>query len=151
VSQGIQAYKSNYVLLQTRKRSSSKSHHLKVVIAERSRTRNLSPVSFRSSIQGLKLTAIGPVPEITVVPAEFTTFTDTLPVVMPRNEKPLKPGVKFCVPRVVLPLVTTAFNPVWPAATRMPACGEVRMCKILTKKRKYRDAIFYCADTLRWP
>jgi hypothetical protein len=37
---------------------------------------------------------MGPDPEIIVVPAEFTTFTDTVPVVIPRNEKPLKPGLK---------------------------------------------------------
>ena len=67
------------------------------------------------------LTAIGPVPAITVVPAELMTSTETEPVVMPRNEKPLNPGDNVCVPKVVVPLVTMAFRPVCPAATRIPA------------------------------
>ena len=37
-------------------------------------------------------TAIGPVPDIIVAPAEFTTSTETVPVVIPRKEKPLNPG-----------------------------------------------------------
>jgi len=67
---------------------------------------------------------------MTVAPAEFTTFTDTVPVVMPRNEKPLKPGLRDWVPRVVLPLVTIAERPVWPAATRIPAYGEVSLYRV---------------------
>jgi hypothetical protein len=73
---------------------SSKSHHLEVIVAERSCAHNLQQLSIESCIQATRLTAMGPDPEIIVVPAEFTTFTDTVPVVIPRNEKPLKPGVK---------------------------------------------------------
>lgn len=72
-----------------------------------------------------RLTAIGAVPEITVVPAEFTTVTETVPVVMPKNEKPLNPEDNVWVPKVVEPLVTIAFRPVCPAATRIPACQEL--------------------------
>lgn len=60
-------------------------------------------------------------PEITVDPAEFTTSTEIVPVVMPKNEKPLNPGDKVWVPKVVEPLVTMASKPVCPAATRIPA------------------------------
>ena len=60
-------------------------------------------------------------PEISVFPAEFLTLTDTDPVVMPENEKLLKPATRVWVPRTVLPLVTTALRPVWPAVTRTAA------------------------------
>jgi hypothetical protein len=49
---------------------------------------------------------------MTVVPAELIACTDTVPVVIPKNEKPLKPGTNGCVPSVVLPLVNTALRPV---------------------------------------
>jgi len=68
-----------------------------------------------------------------VVPAAFTTLTDTVPVVMPRKEKPLNPGDRVCVPSVVLPLVTIADKPVWPLATRMPACEK---CESLGESKK---------------
>ncbi len=42
----------------------------------------------------MRRTAIGPVPEIILFPDEFTTSTDTLPVVMPWNENPLYPTLK---------------------------------------------------------
>jgi hypothetical protein len=47
---------------------------------------------------------------MTVAPAELITCTDTVPVVIPKNEKPLKPGTNDCVPSVVLPLFTTALR-----------------------------------------
>jgi len=65
-----------------------------------------------SELVDLQVTAIFPVPEMTVVPAELITCTNAVPVVIPKNEKVLKPGTKDCLPSVVLPLVTTALRPV---------------------------------------
>lgn len=68
---------------------------LEIVVTKSSCTHHLQTVSHvHQTLRWDVFTAIEPAPEITMAPAEFTTLTDTVPVVMPRNEKPLKPGLK---------------------------------------------------------
>jgi hypothetical protein len=76
--------------------ASSQSHYLEVVVAKVSRAHNLQSLVYVVYTLSCcaSLTEIGPDPEMTVVPAELTTFTETTPVVIPKNENPLKPGVK---------------------------------------------------------
>lgn len=72
--------------------ASSQSKNLEVVVAKVGGAHHLTKVSNGHHIwfdTRARFTAIGPVPQTMVLPAEFRTWTDTVSVVMLENENAL--------------------------------------------------------------